>query len=110
MLLDVIIDKDSLPIEIPDPYHPDLDAIVGSIGRFVASKGADLSGLDVRALVPAMIRGVAGCERGCPANAKDLVSKGFQCFHLDYIEGGILTASASAGGDRSFCLKMFPDF
>ena len=110
MLLDVIIDKDSLPIEIPDPYHPNLDAIVGSIGRFASSKSADLSGMDVRGLVPAMIRGVAGCERGCPANAKDLVSKGFQRFDLEYVEGGILTATASAGSDRSFCLKMFPDF
>ncbi|MDA8240625.1 MAG: hypothetical protein M0Z67_09690 [Nitrospiraceae bacterium] len=110
MLLDVIIDKDSLPIEIPNPYHPDLETIVGSIGRFAASKGADLSGLDVRGLIPAMIRGVAGCEKGCPANAKDLASKGFQCFDLEYVEGGILTATASAGGDRLFYLKMFPDF
>ena len=109
MFLDVIIDKDSLPIEIPDPYHSDLDAVVESIGCFAASKGTDLSKLDVRGLIPAMIRGVAGCEKGCPANAKDLVSKGFQSFELEYIEGGILTARASVSG-RSFYLKMFPDF
>jgi hypothetical protein len=110
MLLDVIIDKDSLPIEIPDPYHPDMEAVVGSIDSFAASKGADLSGLDVRGLVPAMIRGVAGCEKGCPANAKDLVARGFQRFELEYVEGGILTAKASTGSGRSFYLKMFPDF
>jgi hypothetical protein len=110
MLLDVIIDKDSLPIQIPDPFHPDLDGIVGSIDRFAASKGADLAGLDFRRLIPEMIRGIAGCEKGCPANAKSLVAKGFQRFDLEYIEGGILSAHASAGGNQSFYLKMFPDF
>ncbi|MDA8432208.1 MAG: hypothetical protein M0Z60_04495 [Nitrospiraceae bacterium] len=110
MLLDVIIDKDSLPIQIPDPFHPDLDGIVGSIGRFAGEKGTDLSGLDIRGLIPEMIRGIAGCESGCPANAKGLVSKGFRSFDLEYIEGGILSARASAGEDRCFYLKMFPDF
>ena len=110
MLLDVIIDRDSLPIQIPDPFHPDLEGLVSSIGRFAREKGVDLSGLDVRGLIPEMIRGIAGCESGCPANAKSLVSKGFRSFELEYIEGGILSARASVGRDRTFYLKMFPDF
>jgi hypothetical protein len=110
MLLDVIIDNDSLPIQIPDPFHPDLDGIAGSVDRFTAAKGVDLSGLDVRGLIPEMIRGIAGCEKGCPANAKSLVAKGFPRFDLEYIEGGILSARASAGDGRSFSLKMFPEF
>ncbi len=110
MILDAIIDKDSVSIEIPDPFHLDLDAIVGKIDQFFSSKGISVTGLDVRGLIPAMIKGIAGCERGCPADAKGLVSKGFKDFELQYIEGGILSARRSIGRERFFYLKMFPDF
>ncbi len=110
MILDVVIDKDSISIEITDPFHLDLDGIVGKIDQFSSSKGISIAGIDVRGLVPAMIKGIAGCERGCPADAKGLVSKGFKDFELQYIEGGILSARRSIGDGRLFYLKMFPDF
>lgn len=66
--------------------------------------------LDVRRLIPKMIKGIAGCEQGCPANAKGLVSDGFMSFELQCIEGGILSASASIGNGKMLWLKMFPDF
>jgi hypothetical protein len=110
MILDVVIDKDSISIEITDPFHLDLDGIVGKIDQFSSSKGISIGGIDVRGLVPAMIKGIAGCERGCPADAKGLVSKGFKDFELQYIEGGILSARRSIGDGRLFYLKMFPDF
>jgi hypothetical protein len=110
MVLDVIIDKDSISIEISDPFRLDLDGIVGRIDQFFSSKGIDATGLDVRGLVPAMIKGIAGCERGCPADAKGLVSRGFKDYELQYIEGGILSACKQVGEGRSFYLKMFPDF
>src|SRR5512135_113801 len=110
MILDVVIDKDSMSIEIIDPFHVDLDGVVGKIDQFASSKGIAVAGLDVRGLIPAMIKGIAGCERGCPADAKGLVSKGFKDFELQYIEGGILSARRLAGDGRFFYLKMFPDF
>lgn len=67
-------------------------------------------GADIRGLIPAMVKGVAGCEHGCPADAKGLVSKGFKDFELQYIEAGILSACRSTGDGRFFYLKMFPDF
>ncbi|MFI5296023.1 MAG: hypothetical protein ACHQ0Y_13490, partial [Thermodesulfovibrionales bacterium] len=106
MILDVVIDKDSMSIEITDPFHLDLDGIVGKIDQFSSSKGISIGGIDVRGLVPAMIKGIAGCERGCPADAKGLVSKGFKDFELQYIEGGILSARRSIGDGRLFYLKM----
>jgi hypothetical protein len=110
MTLDVIIDKDSMSIEIADPFHLDLDGIVGKMDQFSSTKGISIAGLDIRGLVPAMIKGIAGCERGCPADAKGLVSNGFKGFELEYIEGGILSARTSVGDGKFFCLKMFPDF
>ncbi len=110
MTLDVIIDKDSMSIEIADPFHLDLDGLAGKITQFAALKGISVEGFDVRGLIPAMIKGIAGCERGCPADAKGLVSRGFKDFELQYIEGGILSARRSIGEDRFFYMKMFPDF
>jgi len=57
-----------------------------------------------------MIEGIAGCERGCPANAKGFVARGFKSFTLQYIEGGILSAHTSVDNGKSLTLKMFPDF
>lgn len=110
MLLDVIINKDSLSITITDPFRADLDGILSQINRFASSKETDLTRLDIRGLIPKMIKGISGCEKGCPANAKDLVSRGVKDFELQYIEGGILSARATVGDDKQIFLKMFPDF
>jgi len=110
MVLDAMIDGDSLTIDIADPFHPDLVALVSRIEQFVRTKGADISGLDVSELILRMIKGIAGCEKGCPADAKGIVSRGFAGFELQYIEGGILSAHALLNDDRHFYLKMFPDF
>ena len=110
MVLDAVLDSDSLTLDIADPYHPDIDAIVGRIDEFVRAKGADISGLNIRGLIPGMIKGIAGCEKGCPADAKGMASRGFEDFTLQYIEGGILSAHALIGNSRHFYLKMFPDF
>jgi hypothetical protein len=110
MLLDVIVDTSPVSIQIEDPFHPDLDAIMGQILRAASSQSIDISSLDIRGLIPKMIEGIAGCERGCPANAKGFVARGFKNFTLQYIEGGILSAHASAGGGKGVVLKMFPDF
>ena len=110
MILDVVIDKNALSIEIADPFHLDLEEIVGKIDQFAASRGIAVSGAEVRGLIAAMVKGIAGCENGCPADAKGLVSRGFKDFQLQYIEGGILSARRLTGDGRFFYLKMFPDF
>lgn len=110
MLLDVSLEKDSLSINIENPFHADIDAIAKEIEGFTAGKNVSLDGLDVKGLIPKMIRGIAGCEDGCPSNAKSLVEKGFRNFELKYIEGGILSAKAAVGDGKSLALKMFPEF
>ena len=110
MVLDVIIDSDSLSIQIENPFHLDIADLVGRIAAFASSKGVTTDGLDIGGLIPKMIKGIAGCEHGCPADAKGLVSRGFQDFQLQYIEGGILSARTSVGNGTPFYLKMFPDF
>ncbi len=57
-----------------------------------------------------MIKGVFGCEEGCPADAKRLVSEGYGGFDLEYIEGGILKAQYSLNGSDTLTIKVFPDF
>ncbi len=110
MVIDVSLNDKSTTIDIPDPFHPDLDDVIAQISRFASSLGRDTSCLDLRGLIPKMIRGIAGCEQGCPANAKGLVSRGFKDFELQYIEGGILLARVSMKDGSRFGLKMFPDF
>jgi len=109
MVLDAMIDGDSLTIDIADPFHPDLVALVSRIGQFFHSKGADISGLDVSELILGMIKGIAGCEKGCPADANGIASRAFKGFELQYREGGFLSAHALLRNDRHFYLKMFPD-
>jgi hypothetical protein len=110
MVLDVIVNNSSVSIQIEDPFHPDLDAIMGQVDQAASLHAIDLRGLDIRGLIPKMIEGIAGCERGCPANARGFVARGFRNFTLQYIEGGILSAHASVGDGKGVALKMFPDF
>jgi hypothetical protein len=110
MLLDVNINGESIEIDIADPFRYDLDDMYGRIKGFAAAKGADLGGADVKALIPKMIRGIAGCEGGCPSDAKGLASRGHAMFELEYVEGGILTAQTTLGDGANVVLKMFPNF
>jgi len=110
MELDIKIDSDSLSIPINNPFQLDLDSLTEKIEKFASSKGLDLGSLDIRELIPKMVKGIAGCERGCPADAKGMVSRGISGFDLAYIEGGILSATATIADGRVIHLKMFPDF
>lgn len=110
MELDVSMDNDSLSIPVDNPFHLDLDLIGGMIEDFAASRGARLDGLDIKGLLPGMVKGIKGCEAGCPANAMDFVSRGFKNFELAYIEGGILIAKAVTEDGKALSIKVFPDF
>ena len=110
MELDVKVAGKSLSIPIPDPFRLDLESLVAKIESFFASQDAATSGLDFRGLVPKLIKGIAGCEGGCPADAQNFVSRGFTNFKLAYIEGGILQAQAKSADDKDISLRMFPDF
>lgn len=110
MELSISVNNDSLSISISDPFKYDIADIYGQIERFAAQKEADISGLDIRGLIPRIIRGVAGCENGCPADARGLVSGGYKGFKLEYIEGGILSADSVLKDAPSISIKMFPDF
>ncbi len=110
MELDVRLNGKSLTVAIENPFRLDLQSIVGSIDQFALSQGAKLNGLDVQGLLPLMVKGIAGCEAGCPADAQRVVSRGYRNFSLQYIEGGILTASAVVGENKELTLKLFPDF
>ena len=110
MELDVSIDNDSFSIHIDNPFSLDLENILKNFENFAASKGCRLNRLDIKGLLPKMVRGIAGCENDCPADALSLISEGFKNFELAYIEGGILTAKAITGNGKTVFLKMFPHF
>lgn len=110
MELNVSVNKESISIPIDNPFRLDLDALQARIEKFLISKGTKLNGLDVRGLLPLMIKGIAGCEAGCPADAQRVVSRGYAKFALKYVEGGILTANADLGEGTTLSLKLFPDF
>ncbi len=110
MELDIKIGSDTLSIPIANPFQLELDSMLKQINNFASSKGADTDNLDIRGLIPKMVKGIAGCERGCPSNAKTLVSKGISGFELTYIEGGILSARTTTVNGTAIFIKMFPDF
>ncbi len=110
MVLDVSIDKDSITVEIPKPFQLDLDGICGQIKKFADSKEVNIEEVDIEGLIPKLVRGISGCEGGCPSDAKGLASRGFKSFELQYIDGGILLAQTTLEGVTSMSLKMFPDF
>lgn len=110
MLLDVTIGEDSLSIRIEDPFQIDLDALLARIENFASPRGVSISTPGMRDIIPRMIKGIAGCEHGCPADARGVVRAGSREFNLEYIEGGILLATARAAGGKPLHLKMFPDF
>ena len=110
MELDVKVAGKSLSLPISDPFRLDLESLVGRIEAFLASQGATASNLDFRTLVPKLVKGIAGCEGGCPADAQSFVSRGFTNFKLAYIEGGILQAQAKSENGKDISLRMFPDF
>ena len=109
MLLDVKIEKESMSIQIDNPFHCDVNGFAGQIEKFAIPKGVDVSEMDLPDLIKKMIKGIAGCEGGCPSDAKGFVRRGFQDFKLEYIEGGILSATANVDG-KNVDIKMFPDF
>jgi len=108
--LDIKIGSDSLSIPISNPFKLELDSMMYKIMDFASSRGINLDNLDIRDLIPKMVKGIAGCERGCPADAKGLVSRGVTDFELEYIEGGILSAKAKTADGKAIFFKMFPDF
>ena len=110
MELDVKIGSDSLSVPISNPFRLELDSMIHKIMDFASSKGINLDNLDIRGLIPKMVKGIAGCEKGCPADAKGLVSRGVTDFELEYIEGGILSARAKTDNGTAIFFKMFPDF
>ena len=110
MELDVRLDKDSLAIPITNPFQLDMDAIEGRIMSFLAERGQSGNGLDLRGLLPRMVRGIAGCEAGCPSDALGVVRRGDRKFKLEYIEGGIMTATTQVESGSTLSIKLFPDF
>lgn len=110
MDIDVKVDKESLHIEVENPYKVDVTKVTKDIHDFGDKLGVDLSHLNIKELIPRMIRGVAGCEGGCPSDAMRMVREGFGNFKLEYVEGGILTAIQTLDSGKPVEIKLFPDF
>lgn len=110
MVLDVIINDASVSVQIDKPFQLDIDTIHSQIEQFALSNGTDIKALDIRGLILKMIKGIAGCEHGCPADAKDLESTGYKGFEVQYVDGGILKAHIMTKEGGILYLKMFPDF
>jgi hypothetical protein len=110
MDINVSIGNESLTIKVENPHRFNVSRVIGSIVDFGLKFGIDLAGLKIERLIPRMIRGVAGCEGGCPADAKNLVRQGFGDFRLSYIEGGILSAVCTLENGKPLNLKIFPEF
>jgi hypothetical protein len=108
--IDISIGKDSLTFTVKNPYRFDVSTVMDGILDFGRKSGVELNGLKIDLLIPRMIRGVTGCENGCPSDAKSLVRDGFGDFSLSYIEGGILSAVHNLGENRVLSVRVFPDF
>jgi hypothetical protein len=110
MNIDISIDNESLAIDVENPYKFNIAPFMKSILDLGEKSAVDLIPLKIEKLIPRMIQGVAGCENGCPSNAKSLVRDGVDGFSMSYIEGGILSAVHNFKNGKSFSIKLFPDF
>lgn len=110
MDIDITFGGRSLPIKVENPHRMDTGAVVGRIGEFLAEDNVPSDGLYLEELLPRMVKGIAGCERGCPADAQSFVRKGFRQYNLEYIEGGILQARCEAAAGGVLEIRMFPEF
>jgi hypothetical protein len=110
MELEVRFRGQSLTVPIDNPFRLDMHAAAQRIEAFIQEQGSSATGRDINGLLAEMIRGVAGCEDGCPADAQQLVARGFPGFQVNYIEGGILHAESLTKDGSTLIIKMFPDF
>ena len=110
MDIDVSVGKESLTINVENPHGSDLSSAVAGIVDFSMKQGIDVTALELEKLIPRMVKGVSGCQDGCPSNAKSLVREGFGNFSLAYVEGGILSAVHNLENGNTFSVKVFPEF
>ncbi len=110
MELEVKIGNKDYSISVENPFSLDTDNVSKEIRKHFSERAEELESIDIEGLLPRMIKGVFGCEEGCPADAKRLVSEGYRNFHLEYIEGGILSAVCSLKDGSKVEIKVFPDF
>ncbi|HBH60294.1 MAG TPA: hypothetical protein DDX85_00820 [Nitrospiraceae bacterium] len=110
MDIDISINGESLTIYIENPHRFNVNGVMGDIASFGKKFGVDLAPYEIDQLIPRMIRGVAGCEAGCPSDAMSVARRGFGKFMIEYVEGGILTASQKLENGKPLEVKVFPDF
>jgi hypothetical protein len=110
MDIDIRINEKSHSIDIENPFRFDMSAVMSDVIEFGNKNNVALEPYKLDELIPMMIKGVAGCEAGCPSDAQNVVRQGFGNFKLDYIEGGILTAIQTLENSKELEIKIFPDF
>lgn len=113
MDLDISIDggkNGKLTIPLINPHNNDLKDVMAQIDVLAVPHGIDTKALDITGLIRKMIKGVSGCERGCPGDALSFVQKGHPNFTAEYVEGGIVIAKHRIPGKVELSLKLFPDF
>jgi len=110
MDIDISVGNESLSFNIDNPRRFNIRDVMNDVLSFGNNEGVDFNQLDVERLIPRMIRGVAGCEAGCPSDAHSVVREGFGSFKLEYVEGGILTATQVLENNKTLQIKIFPDF
>ena len=110
MDVDISINGKSLSINVENPHRFDAAGAMEDIARFGDENGVSLAPYELDKLISLMIRGVAGCEAGCPSDAMGVARRGFGNFKIEYIEGGILTARQQLENGAPLEVKIFPDF
>ena len=110
MDIDISINGDSYSFDVENPHRFDVSEVLGDIVDFGNKNGVDLAPYELDKLIPLMIRGVAGCEAGCPSDAMGVARRGFGNFKIAYVEGGILTATQILENGNPLEVKIFPDF
>ncbi len=110
MDIDVRINGESVTFNVENPHRFNVSDVMEAIVSFGNKFGVNLSPYELDRLIPKMIRGVAGCEAGCPSDAMGVARRGFGGFRIEYVEGGILQAAQDLENGASLEVKIFPDF
>ena len=90
MEISIGVGSDSISIVVENPFHIDLDSVVGQIEAFCSLKGAALNGVDVRGLIPKMIRVLQGAREDALLMQRSLSTEALRSLALPMLREGFL--------------------
>lgn len=110
MELDVSINRKSVSIPIENPFRLDMEGIIVRIEELAAVEGVKINGLDVRGLLPLMVKGLRGAKRAARPTLSGLSHAASAVFLYNISKAGYSLPQPEWMEEPSFHLNCFRIF